>query len=238
MPFILAGRPHRSATHPPFVIAEMSGNHNQSLDRALAIVDAAAACRRARAEDPDLHRRHDDARRRRAATSSSSDPGQPVGGRVASTTLYQEAYTPWEWHEPIFERARAAGHDRPFSTPFDETAVDFLEALDVPLLQDRVVREHRPAADPQGRRHRQADHHLDRHGDRRRSSTRPCAPRARPAAATWCCSSAPAPIRRRRRTPTCAPSRTCASCSAARSGCRTTRWASASRSPAWRSAPA
>ena len=118
--------------HRPFVIAEMSGNHNQSLDRALAIVDAAA--------DAGAHALKiqtypadtmtldvdDDAFR-------ITDQGSLWKGKSLHK-LYDEAHTPWEWHRPIFERARQRGM-LAFSTPFDESAVDFLETLDVPCYK-------------------------------------------------------------------------------------------------------
>lgn len=115
---------------PPFVIAEMSGNHNQSLDRALAIVDAAAAtgahALKIQTYTPDTMTIDLNEREFRI-----SDPKSLWTGR-SLYDLYGEAATPWEWHAPIFERARALGMI-PFSTPFDATAVDFLESLDVPL---------------------------------------------------------------------------------------------------------
>ncbi|MDE2440342.1 MAG: pseudaminic acid synthase [Betaproteobacteria bacterium] len=116
------------AGSPPFVIAEMSGNHNQSLDRALAIVDAAA--------DAGAH-----ALKIQTYTADTmtldcdsdefciTDPDSLWAGRSLHA-LYDEAHTPWDWHAPIFERARQRGMI-PFSTPFDETAVDFLETLGV-----------------------------------------------------------------------------------------------------------
>jgi N-acetylneuraminate synthase len=117
---------------PPFIVAEMSGNHNQSLDRALAIVDAAAKA--------GAH-----ALKIQTYTASTmtldlekgeffiSDPNSLWQGK-SLYKLYQEAYTPWEWHKPIFDRARELGLIA-FSTPFDETAVDFLESLDVPCYK-------------------------------------------------------------------------------------------------------
>jgi pseudaminic acid synthase len=118
--------------HAPFVIAEMSGNHNQSLERALQIVDAAA--------DSGAH-----ALKIQTYTADTmtldleegdffiGDPKSLWAGR-SLYELYQEAYTPWEWHLPIFERARTRGMI-PFSTPFDDTAVDFLETLDAPCYK-------------------------------------------------------------------------------------------------------
>ena len=112
--------------HQPFVIAEMSGNHNQSLSRALAIVDAAA---RAGAHALKLQTYTADTMTIDVSEGDFviSDPNSLWHGRNLYG-LYQEAHTPWEWHKPIFDRARALGMV-PFSTPFDDTAVDFLEGL-------------------------------------------------------------------------------------------------------------
>jgi pseudaminic acid synthase len=127
----IAGRPiGRHA--PPFVIAEMSGNHNQSLDRALAIVDAAAAAGahglKLQTYTPETMTLDLDEREFHISSSSSLWKGTSL------YRLYGEAQTPWDWHEPIFERARAAGLIV-FSTPFDATSVDFLESLDVPCYK-------------------------------------------------------------------------------------------------------
>jgi pseudaminic acid synthase len=118
--------------HRPFVIAELSGNHNQSLDRALAIVEAAASsgaqCLKLQtytAETLTL-----DVREREFLIS---DPRSIWKGRSLHD-LYQEAHTPWEWHEPIMKRASELGLAC-FSTPFDESAVDFLETLNVPAYK-------------------------------------------------------------------------------------------------------
>src|SRR6185436_20190716 len=118
--------------HPPFVIAEMSGNHNQSLDRALAIVDAAA--------DAGAHGLKIQTYTADTMTLDLDEREFHIGDpdNLWSGTylykLYAEAYTPWEWHAPIFERARSRGMI-PFSTPFDDTAVDFLEGLNVPCYK-------------------------------------------------------------------------------------------------------
>ena len=118
--------------HPPFVIAEMSGNHNQSLDRALAIVDAAA---RTGAHALKIQTYTAD------TITLDIQNGDFFIGDVNSLwkgqslhELYRQAYTPWEWHEPIMQRARDLGMIC-FSTPFDETAVDFLESLEVPAYK-------------------------------------------------------------------------------------------------------
>src|SRR5690606_14231668 len=117
---------------PPFVIAEMSGNHNQSLERALAIVEAAANAGahalKIQTYTADTMTIDVDEGAFRIA-----DPGSLWKGKSLHR-LYQEAYTPWEWHGPIFERARALGMIA-FSTPFDESAVDFLESLDAPCYK-------------------------------------------------------------------------------------------------------
>ena len=111
--------------HKPFIIAEMSGNHNQSLDRALAIVEAASV---AGAHAIKLQTYTADTMTIRGALTID-DPNSLWKGRELYE-LYQEAHTPWEWHKPIFEKAKALGL-MAFSTPFDETAVDFLENLGV-----------------------------------------------------------------------------------------------------------
>lgn len=112
----------------PFVIAEMSGNHNQSLDRALEIVEAAARsgvhALKIQTYTPDTMTIDLD-----EGEFHICDPKSLWAG-TSLFKLYGEAYTPWEWHKPIFDRARELGII-PFSTPFDDTAVDFLESLDV-----------------------------------------------------------------------------------------------------------
>ncbi|GHA61430.1 pseudaminic acid synthase [Pontibacter akesuensis] len=115
--------------HKPFIIAEMSGNHNQSLERALAIVDAAAA---AGADAIKLQTYTADTMTLRGAITIEDDNSLWQGRELYD--LYEEAYTPWEWHQPIFERAKAHGLIA-FSSPFDETAVDFLEELNVPAYK-------------------------------------------------------------------------------------------------------
>jgi len=116
----------------PFIIAEMSGNHNQSLDRALALVDAAAE---AGVHAIKLQTYTADTMTLDIAEGEFfiNDP-QSLWKGQSLYSLYQKAYTPWEWHVPIFQRARKLGLIA-FSTPFDETAVDFLESLDVPCYK-------------------------------------------------------------------------------------------------------
>lgn len=116
----------------PFIIAEMSGNHNQSLDRALAIVDAIA--------DSGAH-----ALKLQTYTADTmtinfaereffiDDPKSLWKGN-SLYQLYEQAYTPWEWHAALFNRAQDRGLIA-FSTPFDATAVDFLESLNVPAYK-------------------------------------------------------------------------------------------------------
>jgi N-acetylneuraminate synthase len=127
----IAGR-NIGPNHPPFIIAEMSGNHNQSLERALEIVEAAAKtgahALKIQTYTPDTMTLDIDERE-----FHISDPKSLWTG-ASLYKLYGEAYTPWEWHKPIFERARELGMI-PFSTPFDDTAVDFLESLDVPCYK-------------------------------------------------------------------------------------------------------
>lgn len=116
----------------PFVIAEMSGNHNQSLERALEIVEAAAASGahglKIQTYTPETMTLDLD-----EGEFHIGDPASPWTG-TSLYKLYGEAYTPWEWHEAIFKRARELGMIA-FSTPFDDTAVDFLESLHVPCYK-------------------------------------------------------------------------------------------------------
>jgi pseudaminic acid synthase len=117
---------------PPFVIAEMSGNHNQSLDSAMAIIEAAAA---AGADAVKLQTYTADTITLDVSSGPFviSDPDSPWAGRRLHE-LYQEAHTPWKWHPAIFDRARQLGL-LAFSTPFDPTAVDFLEECGVPAYK-------------------------------------------------------------------------------------------------------
>ena len=116
----------------PFIIAEMSGNHNQSLERALAIVDAAA--------DAGV-----DAVKIQTYTADTMTIDIGTGELFISDKdslwkgetlyhLYDMAHTPWEWHKAIFERCKERGI-MGFSTPFDDTSVDFLEDLGVPCYK-------------------------------------------------------------------------------------------------------
>ncbi|MBP1993969.1 pseudaminic acid synthase [Paenibacillus eucommiae] len=118
--------------YPPLIIAEMSGNHNQSLEAALSIVDAAAEAgahalklQTYTADLMTLNLEHGD--------FHIGDPDSLWKGQ-SLYKLYEQAYTPWEWHKPIFERCRQKGII-PFSTPFHRKAVDYLEQLDVPFYK-------------------------------------------------------------------------------------------------------
>lgn len=129
-PFIeIAGR-KIGADYPPYVICELSGNHNGSLERCLSMVDAAAdtGCDAIKIQSY-------------TADTITLDVDRPEfrikGGLWDGRTLYElyaEAHTPFEWHAAIFERARKRGVTI-FSSPFDETAVDLLDALDAPAFK-------------------------------------------------------------------------------------------------------
>ncbi|MBL4818708.1 MAG: pseudaminic acid synthase [Deltaproteobacteria bacterium] len=116
----------------PFIIAEMSGNHNRSLERAFEIVKAAA---QAGAHALKLQTYTADTMTLDLSEREffiSDDKSLWTGKSLHE--LYQQAYTPWEWHKPIFDLCRELDLIA-FSTPFDETAVDFLESLDVPCYK-------------------------------------------------------------------------------------------------------
>lgn len=129
---ITIGNRKIGAGHVPFIIAEMSGNHNQSLGRALEIVEAVANAGahalKIQTYTPDTMTLDLDERE-----FHIDDPSSPWAG-TSLYKLYGQAYTPWDWHQPIFERARELGLIA-FSTPFDDTAVDLLESLDVPCYK-------------------------------------------------------------------------------------------------------
>lgn len=116
----------------PVIIAEMSGNHNHSLERALVIVELAAKAGvdavKLQTYTADTMTLDIDDREFFIADKNSLWQGTSL------YKLYQKAYTPWEWHEPIFKRCKELGI-MGFSTPFDATAVDFLESLNVPFYK-------------------------------------------------------------------------------------------------------
>lgn len=116
----------------PYLIAEMSGNHNQSLDRALKIVSAAAEAGadavKLQTYTPDTMTLNVD-----APGFVIEDPESLWAGRQLYE-LYGSAHTPWDWHKPIMDHARSLGIQC-FSTPFDESSVAFLEELDVPAYK-------------------------------------------------------------------------------------------------------
>jgi len=120
------------AGRPPLVIAEMSGNHNGSLERALEIVEMAA---KAGAHALKLQTYTADTMTIDLSEREFfiSDPNSLWNG-TSLYKLYEQAHTPWEWHKPIFDRCRQLGMVG-FSSAFDATAVDFLESLDVPCYK-------------------------------------------------------------------------------------------------------
>ena len=117
-----------SQDNKPFIVAEMSGNHNQSLERALEIVDAAASSG-AHGLKLQTYTPETMTINAKGGLFDIDDKDSLWYGKNLYD-LYRIAYTPWEWHAPIFKRAKEKGLV-PFSTPFDETAVDFLEDLNV-----------------------------------------------------------------------------------------------------------
>jgi len=125
----IAGRKIGPA-HKPYVICELSANHNGSLDTALSMVDAAKATG---ADAVKLQTYRPDT----ITLNSDAPEFQIEGGLWAGRTLYElyeEAYTPWDWHKPLFARARKIGLTM-FSSPFDFTAVDLLEDLNAPAYK-------------------------------------------------------------------------------------------------------
>jgi pseudaminic acid synthase len=129
--FEIAGR-MVGPEYPPLVVAEMSGNHNQSLDRALAIVDAAAdagaEALKIQTYTPDTMTLDISGGEFNIVDKTSLWNGKSL------YQLYGEAHTPWQWHRAIFDRCRERGLIG-FSTPFDASAVDFLEDLKVPVYK-------------------------------------------------------------------------------------------------------
>jgi N-acetylneuraminate synthase len=128
-PFQIAGRAI-GPDHPPYVIAELSGNHNGGRDRAFALLDAAAA---SGADAVKLQTYTADTITLDVDAPDFRIEGTPWAGRSLHE-LYQEASTPWDWHEALFARARDRGVHC-FSSPFDPTAVDLLAGLDAPAYK-------------------------------------------------------------------------------------------------------
>ena len=118
--------------HPPFIIAEMSGNHNQSLEKALEIVDQAATAG-AHAIKLQTYRADTITMDIDSPDFCIDDPTS-LWHKRKLYELYDEAHTPWEWHKPIMQRAEEKGL-LCFSSPFDFEAVDFLESLNVPAYK-------------------------------------------------------------------------------------------------------
>lgn len=122
------GKKNIGAEYKPFIIAEMSGNHNNSLERALEMVDIAAKngadALKLQTYTPDTMTLNSE----REEFVVNGDGNLWKGQKLYD--LYQEAMTPWEWHKPIMQRCEELGLEF-FSTPFDDTAVDFLEELGV-----------------------------------------------------------------------------------------------------------
>lgn len=118
--------------HPPFIIAEMSGNHNQSIDRAKQLVKAAAESG-AHALKLQTYTADTITLDHRGGLFEIDDENSLWHGKNLYD-LYEEAHTPWEWHKEIFDYASSLGM-LAFSSPFDETAVDFLENLNVPAFK-------------------------------------------------------------------------------------------------------
>lgn len=119
-----------AAGEPPYVIAELSANHNGNIETAFAIIDAA---RRAGADAVKIQTYRPDT----ITLDSEREEFRIKGGLWDGRTLYdlyEEAHTPWEWHRALFDHARKAGITM-FSSPFDNTAVDLLEDLDCPAYK-------------------------------------------------------------------------------------------------------
>lgn len=132
MPPISIGSYKIGTESPPFIVAEMSGNHNQSLQTALRLVDAAKAAG-AHAVKLQTYTADTMTINMREGEFLISDPKSLWYG-YSFYDLYQKAHTPWEWHAQIFAHCKKLGLIG-FSTPFDATAVDFLESLDVPCYK-------------------------------------------------------------------------------------------------------
>lgn len=125
----IAGRPIGPA-YPPYVIAELSANHNGKLETALRIIEEA---KKAGADAVKLQTYKPDT----ITLNCDSDEFKIKGGLWDGRTLYdlyEEAHMPWDWHKPLFDRARELGITI-FSSPFDKTAIDLLEDLNAPAYK-------------------------------------------------------------------------------------------------------
>jgi pseudaminic acid synthase len=129
---ITLGQHKIGANHPPFIIAEMSGNHHGSLDRALELVKEAKTAG-VHAIKLQTYTADTITLNSKEGEFLITDPTSLWKGRNLYD-LYEEAHLPWEWHRPIFDYCRELGL-LVFSTPFDETAIDFLEELGAPCYK-------------------------------------------------------------------------------------------------------
>ena len=129
MTLAIAGR-RIGPDHPPYIIAELSANHNGKLETAMRIVEAA---KQAGADAVKLQTYTADTITLNADSEDFRIQGGLWGGRTLYD-LYQEAHMPWEWHAPLFAHARKVGITL-FSSPFDATAVDLLESLGAPAYK-------------------------------------------------------------------------------------------------------
>ncbi len=129
---ITLGKRKVGLNHPPLIIAEMSGNHNQSLKRALQIVEAAArsGCDAIKLQTYTADTMTINCKRKEFFIKDKKS----LWSGFYLYDLYKKAYTPWEWHKAIFKRCKEL-EIIGFSTPFDESAVDFLESLNVPAYK-------------------------------------------------------------------------------------------------------